>query len=645
MKTSGGIARLHPAPVTRETYALWCRAVERQGHGITSRELRELWPALTSAPIPPSYATYNATLIRRGELEVVGDCMGNTVYVPAAVAPALKVRGLHFDDHVIQALRASIEETQGAAVTTGAVLAQMEKLGTSGDETRVLRCLKRFTRVDYRLTPDSQGLRVSGTLYQVGDEAARWAWNLRDPASSGMNDREADDEEARVSTLSLRQAIVSTFARTESLLGSPPSREEWKLYVQASQLEDPVASLIGTQTGYTVIRRALLANRSQAERSRKNYTGLRRVETTWSSSGMADHRFSATPGGEPPDCDVPVVLRALDTLVALRPDLELESIGRLDQWWKDERRRFGPARAVDMTATVGRIVADRTATLTAAMCAALPAADWPDALSQVIHRANMLSERIELAPLPYWKRADLRAEHVALPVTAAERVQQWCSRGGLVSKQTPGADADTHLLAFPQAGTASAGELRALFAARYCGIPQAPAISHVFRYARKGRTHAAGRGSGTGLRGADNRMSRDRVDAWLVLFADANAPRAWALLDEAHGLLGRVVRDVSWLRELQAALSGAASELVAPLQIARALLGDGPTHDEVTRVRSAGDARVIVLATVLAMPAGSTRALRELTAAWALCPLSESVAQRAWVRARSHETLYVIEGR
>ncbi len=134
------------------------------------------------------------------------------------------------------------------------------------------------------------------------------------------------------------------------------------------------------------------------------------------------------------------------------------------------------------------------------------------------------------------------------------------------------------------------------------------------------------------------RLQVDRADALLALFAKSASPRVTVLLTSARELLGRVVRDSVMLaqiaepcRPIEGVLAGDPGTWRGAL-IARALLGDGPTTEDVDVALRGCDrltGTALALAAVIAGGADSGRTLRALMAAGpAVAPAAATVLQR-----------------
>ncbi|MEO7965915.1 MAG: hypothetical protein ABIT38_18550, partial [Gemmatimonadaceae bacterium] len=473
---------------------------------------------------------------------------------------------------------------------------------------------------------------VNGALRRVvahkrasGVGNARWAWSLATLAADGSARPCADD----AVVYSHAHAVVATVEAARLALGSPPSRLEWKLYVEQHNGSDAAARSIGRRTQFDAFRGALLSNKPGRRPGKARY-GLSRFESPFATAGLADCRFGlerdpatqAVAQARLGSLDAGPAVHVLDALAVPRLD-QIVSLHALREWCADEARRLGSAFAASQQ-TVDAIIAAPEALVVSTVVAVLPLAEWPAALDTAAAHTEVIAEWLARSPRGTNVTSRYQAECVAAPRRALATMRDWFA----LRREMPNeGDAvgvtcapEPSLARAPWSGAADGALMQAMYDARFDGDYRRPVIPWVFRHARPAFDEDRGATSLTPGRGTQRRASRDRVDAWMAVFADAGAHTAWAMLTDAERLIGGLLRDADFLHQLRQQAPTGARESHRQLIVARGLLGSGPTTEETESATSSADARAILLATLLGDPTRIRQSVRAILAVWKKVP-------------------------
>lgn len=656
--SGGGLGRVPLGTVMSRIEGFWLSAGVSLGRGLTSTEARKRWEAFERMLLPANFSTHVATLAQEGRLVVVGRFGKHKVYASPNAPADAQVRGTYPNDVVREALIASVQAAGGPAPTS-VILAAVHARAPEIEKTCATNQLWKFER--------GGPISVDGCLYRVVAQrltlpggATRWEWSLW---SIDANDTEPCEPSR--TTLSYRQAVIFTVEAARAVLGAPPTRLEWQLYVEQALAYDPIAAIVGARTGYGTFRAALESNRSDTDRAARRYTGLLRFESHFAALHLVDPRFGlsgdcspcgdlgdptarATDGGER---SIPDGVLLLEGLAATRVHREMLALSAFDAWWLDEGCHLGAPDSVTESC-IRELIATRYALVVTTMTKILPPHRWAAALDAAEAHVAVLQRWLASSPRILNLKARYLAECVTEPLQALAAVRAFLPRLlGTAASVLPvvgvdGPPATCSAMCAPYQGGVSSSRLKEFYEARFAGDLRRPSFSWVFRHARK----SVNTSHMPPTPGAGRRLDthRDRLDAWRIVVSDAGAHTAWVLLSDADRLVGGLLRDAEVLARLLARLPAAAHELRRTFQIARGLLGCPPTDVEVAAAASVADGRAVLLASLLADPSRIAMRLPAIRRIWASAEASISVpltalAQRAMLRVRCDEALHLVE--
>lgn len=653
-----GRPALGPSKATR-IRDFFQRVNDEAGQGLTARDAKRRWDATVYGPLPPNFSGTLSMLAAKGDLLIVGTYLNTSVYASPRVSADKQIRGRQLDDMVLEALVACVTAAGVPVLTTAVNQALADKFPRS---LSMIDDLLRVLAGRESVTVDGRPHRVVGCQHVLPSGISRWTWDV--VPLDELEKRAAAP--AVPSVISTRHAVVLTVEATRALLGTPPNRIEWRLYVEQARANDPVARAVGKTAGFRRLASSVLFKEDGTPLSEGFSYGLQRYVTRFGQLGLADCRYGlvppvrretthGTPIELPSSTDLPGLSDAaevLDALGASRLHQEINALEILRDWWEDERRRLGAASRSRFP-VIESLLWVRTGLLLSTMAMALPLDRWPAALDAAEQHVDTLDAWILRSPRAPARKYRFRKQLVRLPRKALATIRQWLLSDDESESEYRDRAAAAELQAStkhaPLYGAADTQLMRSIYDARYKVHPQPLIFANTFRDARTaydpdprpGIAEAEGEGSLP-------RGLRDRVDVWMIAFESAEAYTACSLLQGAERLLGSLLRDPSYLKELQAKAPREARDLHHELWVARGLLGSAPSPEEIASATSTADGRALLLATFLADPAAVAKNVRAIIAAWRAKPgsageLLSDLALNAMVRVRSDEAFLLIE--
>ncbi|CAN5811209.1 hypothetical protein BH11GEM2_BH11GEM2_04880 [soil metagenome] len=652
-----GLGHVPSGTVLARIEAFWVRAGVSLGRGLTSTEARGHWESFEGALLPANFSTHVVSLAHEGRLVVVGRYGKQAVYASPRAPSDVQRRGTYPDDVVREALIACVEAV-GGPVPTSAILTAVHGRAPDIEKTCATNQLWALEGGG-PISIKGRKHRVVAQRLDLPGGATRWEWSLQN-----MDANEAMPCQRSSATLSYRQAVISTVEAARAVLGAPPTRLEWQLYVEQAFAHDPVAAIVRARTGYGGFRCALVSNRSDADRAARRYTGLSRFESQFASKRLTDPRFGLScdysASRDAAACEsaatsagagaIPDGVLLLEGLASTRVDREILALSALEDWWLGEVGHLGAGDAA-ADRCIRELMAARHALVLTTMTEILPPRRWAAAMDAAEAHISVLQRWLAGSPRIHGLKARYLAECVTEPLGALAAVRAWlagpvASTGSL----SPVSNADDSLtvlaLRAPDHGGANSTLLKAIYEARFAGDLRRPSLSWVFRHARQ----APNPDYVSPVPGKGRRLDthRDRVDAWTTVVSDAGAHTAWVLLADADRVLGGLLRDAEFLAHIQASLPVSAREVRRAFQIARGLLGSAPSDAEVSAITSIADGQAVLLASLLGDPAGIATRLPVIARVWASVgdsisgPLTR-LARNAMLRVRCDEALHLVE--
>lgn len=606
--------------------AFWRAATAAAGRALTTREARGLWAVHGVGPRPRHLATQVSTLVRRGALVVVAGENGAKYYAVADDALGARVAPATARDVVVGVLH---EETlRGGGIAAKRIRERAAAAGLALSDTALRHTLRGLLRSDTVTWKGARWRIVQCPVPLVGAKH-RQLWALVPPAARSPRVSPAAENAVR----SVRQRVLRTMDAARGLLGMPPTRLEWQLYVEhAAEGGDADAVLLAGRTGYDTLRLALLSNKSAAARAHRSHEGLARGDGASLLERLGDARYAmgaVTEAERATAC-------ATDLLTHLQAGVELESIARLREWWRAARAGQPAAQRAALQ------LADlRERTLAQVLLGELPKEQWAAAVAGAQHALGVLEEWS--AARPNARPSLVRRRGRALRRSAGDltTVADWLASGGLTSAAALAVSGAP--VTIVPAGVAEGALLHRMAQDRWSGRAKLPELPWVFRHARPAEGRTPMREAHGAARRRRATLARDRVDAWRELYVNAGCPAAAALIAEADGLLGRVVRDAAVLRNAAAALPEQEQELRAALVVACGLLGVAPSDDDLRRARTSDHARALLLAGYVAAPDAVADLARTAGHRWTARPTIRTVALQALLRIRAGDALRLIE--
>jgi hypothetical protein len=399
------------------------------------------------------------------------------------------------------------------------------------------------------------------------------------------------------------EAAVVAAAVVQEALGRPGSRTEIVWWVDAHHANEPLARFVDPSKLAVDLR---LATRQRTYRGRGDTptSNAVLVRSDLTCAGGPALRFAVAATADLRNAPLAAVMVHAclleDVLYAYRPHMELRSIAALereaDMLGVPLLRTVAAQRRAMLERAVGRTV--------------LPEMDAEEqqlAVERAQHALQTLEVWIDLSR---GITADSRRARRRL---AAERRRGLTALARLLGAPTPGGiDASARTVQIVgEAAVLSLRELASLgAAARAEDVP----------------TGGGGRGMPTALEGArrfpplgekplgwqadawlgggrGDLAVVDRVDALLAIYDAMGLPVASALLGDASALLGHVIRDADFVREVLAALPAGEAPVRRAAVVALGLLGTlPPLAEAVTDLRSSHDLEAYVFACALAGP-------------------------------------------
>lgn len=632
------------------------RLNDELGHGLPGREARQHWEESKYGKIPRLYSTILSHLATTGNLLIVGSYLEVNVYASPRVAQAKQVRGRQFDDIVLEALAEAVSRANGPVLTKriNEIIGAQRTWRPKSMVNHVLRYAARRDSVSVNGRPH----RVICHENVLPSGIPRYTWDI---VSVDAFDQWAA-KPVPAAIVSRRHAAVLTIEAARASLGTPPTRLEWRLYVEHARDHDPAAKALGKNASSGRLQTSVLFAEDGTPLTDATCYGLQRYLTYFATLRLGHCRYGlvppqrhATTKGRPIDLMLSAELpglsdaaRVLDAIEATRLHHEINALATLREWWADECRRLG-GDSLAVRPAIESLLRTRTTLLLSTMALALPLPKWKAAVDAAEHHLDTLDRWLGSSARSSAAQFRFRKELIARPRGALAIVRNWLTTASSTINQHLENAIASEALQAPVHGAADAALMRAMYDARFADHPQPPVFANMFRPARvafdpdprPGVFEAEGEGSlARGL--------RDRADAWMVAFAGAEAYTAWSLLQNAERVLGSLLRDPHYLEQLQAEVPRRARELHQSLWVARGLLGSTPRPDEVLSASSLADGRALLLATFLADPQRVSANVRATGAVWRASGTSgaemlSDLAMNAIVRVRSAEACLLIE--
>lgn len=618
-----------PHPAVERLADFWARANMVLERGLTTREAADVWEEYGEGPCPKNLATRVGVLARRGELVVVGTFISGKVYASPRVPARFHVAGSAPDTLVAEALQQAVATTPTGAVSVTAIRAKLDaRTRTRLDDSAVRRALDRLA--------SCESIAIGGATYRVTRLAVpmrgasdRWLWSLvgTNECASGATAVGVQGWESPTST---RQAVLATVAEARARLRMPPTRLEWQLYVESGPAPTAGARMLRT-AGLSGFQAAFRTHKSAARRQVADHQGLERLETPYRLLDVVKPRVFM---GALSDRERYAAVAA-EAVAVLRPSRELESIEHARAWWDEHRRAGGVDAASD--AVVRDLLATRRSLLARRLCAAIPGPEWPRACEDLAYAHGVIEGWLRETSVGGARRARHKAKALLTENGAIESLREWVSSPAFQDEQSP-ATRTAALHHVPVHGIADAALLEAMWTALFTEATSRPPMPYFFRYARTAGAPSVRRGIGQ-----RHALRRDRMDAWRAITMAAPYPRFVALLSHADGYVGHVLRDAAYLDFLLQSLPSPWCDVGRVLLVARGLLGAGPTAAERSTVRTADDARAVVLATFVSAPSVAQASLSALLTDWRQHHIASDVATNALIRIRCNEPLALVE--
>jgi hypothetical protein len=440
----------------------------------------------------------------------------------------------------------------GLEVPTAAATDAMRVLGVDLPDPRNYRLL-----LDALTRPSTRGAlawrepKLEARSVTTLDGLARTLWR---PAGTSVPDGRTP--------VSGADMAMEAVARTEEILGLPPSRPHVLLWGATHAESDTVAECLMKRGG---LGRAL--EQLSEERVQRHVHGKgnwRVIPTPLISSGDAPERYTL----KPVEGDVLAALELEDRLMMFRPADELESLSAA---------RFLSRRLE--SPVLDEINAHRTRLLSAVIWPAVDKATRDESV-RIITQAN--------DTLTSWARSfHVNARGGKLEPHVALRRQL----DALARVAVPSADSDDPSgVVVGEAATAGHQDLLPYVSSvpRLLGRAYTSAESLRMFYARARRVHnrearwernEAKRSLIPQEREGLGWMLVDRVDAMTAIWEAVSPPRAMSLLNPARAVLGHLIRDVRRFEKALEALPAARADARRPIMLALALLGGSVPYE------------------------------------------------------------------
>lgn len=651
------------------------RAAAAGQTAMTAREVAACWPRYSDHPRPANLSTRLSDLLNQGRLHERGGG-GQRIYVLPGHTDVMAMAAVEREAiAAYTALEAALAAARDRAAADGVpapdgvpllavrrALAADAPTGLRTIAPTLVRVLTRLADRPEARPPGTGAVRY--TRAKAPDGHVVYLWALGDePAVARPVDHRAHKAGAVTPTTTagdaselapaagagaastFRQAVIATVEGARSAMGCPPTRYDWRLFVEAAGGSSEIMRLVAPRATYAGLRVAVGYLDRNSARGRRGLAdrGLGRVETPYTVAGGPAARYALTDVRPVIQAEMDVC-RALDVFELALPADEMDSVAQTTAWVARVRASHG-VNGEQFARAVGLLIAARRAALVGALLEAVPVERWPAALEgvrRVIEVRSAWFDAIARSGVRECRPGREITAMVTRPARSCEAVETMLDIGVLETTSLRNARAWPPVANQPSVpyapfriGDVARADAREVLI--MCGgdrssnhpvvrssrclperrrTPGAAAVGEVPANAHTPASDGAKGGEGAGEDGAGSpgglgalrrdTADRDRVDGWAASFRSLRAPRAQSMIANAVGLVGHVLRDANVVRRATECLPLSARPTRRALMVAAGLLGDPAAVAELTQrlagATDADDATAALLAAVLAAP-------------------------------------------